>query len=379
MPSCRGSGRMGESGFMSLHAVILAGGIGERFWPLSRRERPKQFLALFGERSLLQQTADRLEDWVPPDRRWVIAPEHLVPGIREQLPLLPIDRIIMEPVARNTAAAIGAAAAIISMLDPEAILLILPCDHWIPDPGLFRGDVERAQAAAAEQGGLHLFGVPVAYPETGYGYIEQGEPLATHEGVYEVAAFHEKPTHERALDYAVRPEMLWNAGIFLWKAETIIEAIRTHARAIGHGLDSLLAALLLDGRRLGPQATHAMESYFRDAPSESIDSAVLEHHQGSYVTRARFRWSDVGGWLSWSEHREADVDGNRGEGPLILRDAKNCVLYSSQDGALALLGVRDLIVVRLKDVTLVCARDRAQEVRNLVKEARDRDGLQGLF
>lgn len=364
---------------MPLHAVILAGGIGERFWPLSRRDRPKQFLTLFGGRSLLQQTADRLDGWIPTERRWVVAPGHLIPGILEQLPLLPSERVIRETVARNTAAAIGAAAAVISMLDPEAVLLVLPCDHWIPDAGLFREDVERAQAAAALRGGLHLFGVPATYPETGYGYIEQGAPLAKHEGVYEVAAFHEKPTRERAVDFARRPDMLWNSGIFLWKAETIIEAIRLHSPEIGKELDPLLAALVLDGRRLGPQGSRAMDGYFLGSPSESIDSAVLESHRETCVTRARFRWSDVGGWLSWSDHREADANGNRGEGSLILRDAKNCVLYSSKDGALALLGVHDLIVVRLADVTLVCARDRAQEIRNLVREARDRDGLQDLF
>jgi mannose-1-phosphate guanylyltransferase len=364
---------------MPLHAVILAGGIGERFWPLSRRERPKQFLALFGERTLMQQTADRLKGWIPPDCCWVIAPGSLIPEIRRQLPDLPTEQFIEEPVARNTAAAIGAASALISARDPAAFLLVLPSDHWIPDAALLRADVERAHAAAADLGGLHLFGIPVSYPETGYGYIEEGAPLVDHEGVHAVAAFHEKPDRERALLYAARSDMLWNAGIFLWKAETIIDAIRSEMPAMRDGLEGLIAALLRDGRRLGPEAVRALNKYFLDAPSESIDSAVLEHHRQTYVTRARFRWSDVGSWLSWAEHREPDAEGNRGEGRLLLRDAKNCVLYSSRDGALAILGVQDLIVVRLKDVTLVCARDRAQEVRNLVRDARDRDELKGFF
>jgi mannose-1-phosphate guanylyltransferase len=370
---------MGESRLMPLHAVILAGGIGERFWPLSRRDRPKQFLALFGARTLLQQTSDRLEGWIPADRRWIVAPGTLMPEIRRQLPELREDRCIVESVARNTAAAIGAAAALIAALDPGAFVLVLPADHWIPDIEPFRRAAERTLAAAEETGGLHLFGIPVGYPETGYGYIEQGTPLAGHDGVHAVSRFHEKPDRERALAYAKRTDMLWNAGIFLWKAGTILDAIGQWMPAMRGGIDGLRAALREDGGRLGPKATPALDRYFRGAPSESIDSAVLEKHGAVFVTRAGFRWSDVGSWLSWADHRETDTNGNRGEGRLLLHDTSDCVLYSSGDGVLAALGVRNLIVVRVKDVTLVCARDRAQEVRDLVRDARDRDDLKELF
>jgi mannose-1-phosphate guanylyltransferase len=363
---------------MHLHAVILAGGRGERFWPLSRRERPKQFLSLIGNRSMLQSTFDRLAGWIPADRRWLVAGGPLIPRIREQVPDLREDRTIVEPVARNTAAAIGAAAAAIESTDPGAVMVVLPSDHWIPDAEVFREDVERAANLAIAVGGLNLFGIPITYPETGYGYLEVGAPVTGHPGIAKVAHFCEKPDRDLAVTYASRADMLWNSGIFVWRASAILAAIAEQMSGLRGAVGALRSAL--DGGMgfLPPEAQAALERYFREAPSESIDYAVLEKHEETYVSRARFRWSDVGTWLSWGERLEPDVSGNRGSGPAIVHDSRDCVYYA-EGGLVALLGVRDLIVVRLKDVTLVCGRDSAQEVRRLVREAGNREDLEEFF
>ena len=352
---------------MRVYAIILAGGRGERFWPISRRGRPKQLVPLLGERSLLQDSYARLDGWIPVERRWLVAGSYLMDAIHGQIPDLDLSRCVAEPVARNTAAAIGATAALIEARDPDAVLLVLPSDHWIPDADDFRRDVERAAAVAGAIGGLHLFGIPIVYPETGYGYVERGEEMAGHPGTYRVVRFHEKPDRGKAIAYASRPDMLWNSGIFVWKASTILDALLAHIPQSHDALSDLRAGLRREGGRVAPGVERSLDRFFHESPNESIDYAVLERHGETYVAHASFRWSDLGNWLSWGVLREADAHGNRGQGRSVLLDAEDCVVYSEGDGLVALLGVRDLIVVRLADVTLVCSRDRAQEVRRLAR------------
>ena len=361
---------------MSLHVAILAGGRGERFWPLSRRTRPKQFLPLAGSRSLLQETADRLVGWVDPGSLWVVAHDSLLAEIRRQLKgALAEERCIKETRPRNTAAAIGIAAAAVEAAEPDAHLLVLPSDHWIPDTEAFRQDVQRALAAAEALDGLHLFGIPITRPECGYGYVEQADEIAGRPGVARVKRFREKPDRERAIEYARRPEMLWNSGIFLWRAATILEALGRHIPESRDALAALRDVLQGERGRLDAGAVaEAMDRYLEASPSAPIDTAVLEKHDRTYVTRASFRWSDLGGWLSWGEQIDPDSEGNRCRGLRILRDAHGCTAYS-EDGLLALLGVKDLVVVRLQDVTLVCAKERAQEIRQLVREAAEQGDL----
>lgn len=360
---------------MSMHAIILAGGRGERFWPLSRRSRPKQLLPLANGRSLLQMTADRLDGWIPPERWWVVAGGEVMPEIIRQVPALDPARCIVEPVARNTAAAVGAAATAVNGVDPGSVMLVLPSDHWIPDLALFREDATRAGTAAEATGGLHLFGIPVLHPETGFGYIERGAEVPGLTGTYRVARFHEKPDAETAVAYASRSEMLWNSGIFVWSAAAILEAMRSLIPGMDRLLPDLAAAFEDDGLRTTSAATEMIARYFMESPSESIDTAVLEKHAATYVAEARFRWSDLGTWAAWGERLPADSNGLRSRGKVVSDDAHDCIAYSD-GGLLALLGVRDLIVVRLNDVTLVCDRSRAQEVRRLVRWAAERGDLE---
>ncbi len=351
---------------MPTHAIILAGGRGERFWPLSRRDRPKQLLPLFDGRSLLQRTADRIAGWIRPDRVWVVAGAEVMPEIRRQVPFLLESRCLVEPAARNTAAAIGAAAVAVSAVEAQAVLLVLPSDHWIPDPELFREDVERAAGAAQGLGGLHLFGIAADRPETGYGYIERGAEVPGWPGTHRVVRFHEKPDPERAIEYATRPEMLWNSGIFVWRASAILDAMRLAVPGMAPLLSELRAAVNQDAERARPQTQEALARFFVRSPSESIDTAVLEKHAETYVAPARFRWSDLGTWVAWGEHLPAGADGMRCRGSVVADESRDCIAYS-EGGLLALLGVRDLIVVRMGDVTLVCDRNRAQDVRRLVR------------
>jgi mannose-1-phosphate guanylyltransferase len=363
---------------MRLHAVILAGGRGERFWPLSRRDRPKQLLPLLGGQSLLQETASRLEGWIDPGALWVVASPPLMREVRIQLGgALSEACAIVEPVPRNTAAAIGVAAAEIEARDPGAIMLVLPSDHWIPETDVFRADVERVAEVAASRGGLHLFGVPISWPSTGYGYIEEGTGLSGVAGVSRAARFHEKPDASKALEYARDARMLWNAGIFVWRAREILDAIAQHAPALGARLAELRT--ILESRRAdSEEAMACLERTFREAPAEPIDTLVLERHAESYVSRARFRWSDIGSWLAWGDLTEADPAGNRVRGSILALDTNDSVLYA-EEGLLALLGVRDLIVVRLPDVTLVCSKERAQDLRSLLEEIRSRKELHGFL
>ncbi|MDM7913756.1 MAG: mannose-1-phosphate guanylyltransferase [Candidatus Eisenbacteria bacterium] len=363
---------------MRLHAVILAGGKGERFWPLSRARRPKQFLPLFGERTLLQETVGRLSGWIPWDRVWTVAGVSMLPEIRRQARELRADRTIEEAVPRNTAAAIAAAAVAIERLDPGAAMLVLPSDHWIPDRDLFREDTERMLDACRDDPALYLFGMPVTRPETGFGYLRLGPEVPAHPGVFEVERFHEKPDSERAVAFARDPSMLWNSGIFLWPAVTILRSIARHAPILASCADRLRDDFASAGGVTGQAAAQALARFFQDCPSESIDYAVLEKEARAFATRARFRWSDLGSWDSWGEQVEADSAGNRARGAVLARESRNCIAYS-EDGLLALLGVEGLIAVRLPDVTLVCPRERAQEIRALLRDARERGDLDGYL
>jgi mannose-1-phosphate guanylyltransferase len=359
---------------MQLHAVILAGGRGERFWPLSRRSRPKQVLRLIGEQSLLSATLRRLDGKVPASRTWIVA------GVDQKPAILSLDlgisdpQHLWEPVGRNTAPAIGAAAELILSRtsvdagagDGEAadpLLLVLPSDHWIADVDGFWRTVEIGKSLVVRDDCLVTFGIPATEPETGYGYLEVGEPIDRAEKTYRAARFHEKPDRETAEAYLRRGGFYWNGGIFLFRARTIARLLREHLPTAAPALDRLRAEL-----QEGP-GPEAWSRFFADSPSISIDYGVLERAASVAVVEARFDWSDLGSWTSWAGYQDPDAEGNRCRGRMLAADSGENIVYSGDGGLVALLGVRDLIVVRVGDVTLVCARERAQQVRRLVAQA----------
>lgn len=353
---------------MDLDVVILAGGRGERFWPLSRRLRPKQLLDLVGDRSLLEATVERLASRVAAERTWVVTGSDLRPAVLALGLGVPESRWLWEPVGRNTAAAIGAATERILAAHGETEILVLPSDHWVPDPVRFWEAVDRGQRLLRGGRDLVIFGLRPTYPETGYGYIERGGPVDGLAGCFSVAEFHEKPDGEQARAYLERGGFYWNAGIFLFRASSLARRLRNLLPEMAAPLDALRRRLSAGER--AADDPDVWRAFFEAAPSISFDHGVLERSDDVSMVEADFPWSDLGTWTSLADVMPSDPHGNRSSGEVMSLDSEGCVLYADDGGLLAVLGVKDLVVVRSGDATLVCPRDRAQEVRRLVQEGR---------
>ena len=357
---------------MDLHTVILAGGRGERFWPLSRSGLPKQMLRLVGEDSLLGVTLRRVAVRVPAGRTWMVIGRDLRPALERLALPLPEEQIVWESVGRNTAAAIGAAVERI-LLEGDAAVLALPSDHWIPDDEEFWRTVDQGMKVLATGEPLVTFGVAPVYAETGYGYVERGAPLPGVAGSWRVARFHEKPDAARAQQYLDGGCCFWNSGIFLFVASEMARLLRRHLPEMEGSLDRLRQALRAGG------GEGAWSEYFEAAPSISIDNGVMERADQVAVVKASFEWSDLGNWTSLGDRMRPDAQGNRCRGEVVSLDSEGCVLFSADGGLLAVMGVNDLIVVRVGDATLVCPRNRAQEVRRLVREGKADERLKRFF
>jgi len=339
-----------------LYAVIMAGGAGTRFWPASRRARPKQYLAVAGGESLIEETAARLEGLVPRENVLVVTAGAQAPLVRECLPSLPARNVLVEPAGRNTAACVALAAFEIARRDPEAVQCVLPADHVIRPARRFRRSLAAAVAEARRAHGLVTLGIVPDHAATGYGYIEQGAKIAEHDGigVHAVERFVEKPDAQRAREFVASGRFRWNAGIFVWETGAILAAVREHAPAIHAVLE----------RATTPAE---LERAYRELPSVPVDVAVMEKASNRSVLPIDYFWSDVGSWASLAEVLEADADGNckSGGGELVAEGARGCVVYG-EGGLTALIGVEDLVVVRAGDTTLVCPKDRAQDVRCII-------------
>jgi mannose-1-phosphate guanylyltransferase len=342
------------------YGLILAGGRGTRFWPRSRRRSAKQVLNVVGERSLIQATVKRLTPVIPPARIWVLTNEHLRDAIVRQLPEVPRNQVLAEPAQRNTAPAIGLAARILESLDPKAVMGVFPSDHVIGKPAAFRATV-RAALRSAAAGRLMVVGIRPRWPETGYGYIEF--PRGTGDGSagpLPVRKFHEKPDPARAKRYVAAGNFYWNSGMFFWRAGVLLEELRKHLPRTA----TVLASLPPFGAR---GFASELKRAFPLCENISIDYAVLEKaEQVSGIAAADFAWNDVGSWNAVYELLPRDGCGNVQAKDLICLDShRNFV--DARGKTVALLGVRDLIVVDTPDALLVAGRDRAQQVGEIVK------------
>jgi mannose-1-phosphate guanylyltransferase len=357
-----------------LHAVILAGGRGTRFWPLSTGRRPKQLLRILGERTMIQETAERLLPLVPSERWWVVTAAEQAVEVARQLPALRSAQLLAEPVGRNTAPAIGLAARHIAARDPEALMVVLPADHVIRDPGAFRGALAAGARAAAAHPVLVTLGIPPTRPETGYGYIERGASAGEFEGqvLYEVVAFREKPDPETAARYVAGGRHAWNAGVFLFRARVVSEEIQAHLPELAQVLGD--PALTQPGER----GAQALSRAYERAPSISIDYGVLERSARTWTLPVDCGWNDVGSWSALGEVRTPDAEGNVVVGEAVLLDSRNVLVHAAEGPLVALLGVEDMVVVSTRGAVLVCPRGRAQEVRKLVEEL-ERRGRQDLI
>jgi len=339
---------------MSLAALVLAGGSGTRFWPASRRARPKQLLTLEGERSLLQATIDRLAPLVAPERVWVATTEALAAAVREQLPELGADRLLIEPALRNTAPAIGYALSRMPAEVRGGAVAVLPADHRIADPEAFREALATAARIAAERDRILALGVVPRWPETGFGYLELDAAQPGADGEKRVARFREKPDRATAESFVASGRHLWNAGMFVFRGTTLLDRLERFAPELGEGV-----------RAVAEAPPERVAELYGGLPSISIDYALMEKLDELWTLALDCGWDDLGSWQALFEILAADADGNRGRGATFAVDAKDNLLFSD-GGAVAVLGVEGLVVVRTADAVLIVPRERAQEVRRLV-------------
>ncbi len=354
---------------MAIHAVIMAGGAGTRFWPASRAKTPKQLLPLGADpvEPLLAATVRRLAPLIPPARVTVVTGTPLIDATARILPAVPRAQLLAEPAARNTAPCVGWATATLLRKDPEAVLVVLPSDHYIPDEPGFLRVVERA-FEGARTGHITTIGIVPTRPETGYGYIEVGGALKG--DLHEVTRFVEKPNHERAVEFLRGGKHLWNAGMFFFEARAMMRAIQTHMPDLYRGLMAIE-----EGAAKGAEA-EVLAKVFPTLPSISIDNGVMEKATGLAVVKGDFGWNDVGSWESAWELAAKDGNGNALPAGAIAVDARgNYVCDRTTSGAkrvFALVGVEDLVVVETDDAVLVIPRARAQDVRAVVDELKKR-------
>jgi len=344
-----------------LHVVILAGGSGTRFWPLSRRLAPKQLLRLLTDRTMLHETLSRVAPLVPANRTWIVTGSDHADEVRRQLRVIDVNATpIVEPMGRNTAPAIALAAHRLLERDPQAMMIVLPADHVIAKSEAFLACLSSAAAIAA-RGLLVTIGFLPHRPETGYGYIKRGTPLdegsqprADGFRAYRVERFVEKPDRRTAERYLADGTYLWNSGIFVWRAATILDEIRRHLPAVAEALSGV------------ESSTQDLAARYERLGSVSIDYGVLEKTDRAAVIPADLGWSDVGSWAALDDVAEKDERGNVVAGRVLDFDSTRSILYA-QDRLVATIGLDETIVVDTPDATLVCRKDRAQDVRKVVE------------
>jgi mannose-1-phosphate guanylyltransferase len=351
-----------------LVAVLLAGGAGTRFWPLSTEGRPKQFLPLLGRRSLLQQSYDRVADLVGPERTLALTSEAYVDLVAEQIPALPRSHIVGEPLRRDTAAAVALATLLVKRLFGPATVAVLTADHRIEPVSTFQRELLSAVRGAEETGCLYTFGIPPGYPATAYGYLHCEEKVADDGGVehYRISSFKEKPDRDTARRYVESGQYYWNSGMFVWTTEAIETELRRHLP--GH-LEALEPAVARLGTADWPGA---LRQALEPLPRVSIDYGVMEKAAQVRMVKATFDWSDLGGWLALEPYLSRDGRGNSHNGRLAVLEADNNLVFSEDpEEVVALLGVEDLVVLRSGKATLVAPRHRLEEIKRLVEQMKE--------
>ncbi len=353
-----------------LHAMIMAGGRGTRFWPASRTRMPKQLLPLFGGRAVLAQTLDRLHGLVDPARTIIATNAEQQDAVRACATGVPAENILVEPACRDTAPCIALAAAVVSRRDPEAVLLVAPSDHVIRPTDSFHKTIRAAADLATGDRAIYVFGVRPSSPSTAYGYIQKGAQAAEQDGmsVFSVVRFTEKPDADTAARFVDSGEYYWNSGLYLFRADVILEQIRTHAPAIFDGVQQIAGAL---GTPDGPAT---MDRIYPALEKISIDYAVTEKANEVKVMGVDYEWNDVGSWTSLVDVEPADVDGNIVRARHVGLDTNDCIIWEQDDHLITTIGLSDLVIIHTPDATLVCAADRVQDVKTLVDKLQ-REGL----
>ncbi len=351
-----------------MFAVIMAGGIGKRFWPQSRQEKPKQFLPILDSRTLIQSTVERLKLLVDDEAIYFALNYQQQSLLLEQLPDVKESNLILEPFGKNTAPCVGLAALLLKQKDPDEVMIVLPSDHFIQDEDTFREALLVAEKIAIEYDSLVTIGIQPDRPATGYGYIQHSDKLKEVSGVsiFKVKTFAEKPNVETARRFLSSGDFLWNSGIFIWKISTILEEIETHLPELFSGLEKL-------EKSIGTEDYLAtLEQVYRQTRSISIDYGVMEKAKNVNVIKCDFGWNDVGSWDEVYKLSPKDDHGNTIVGNGIAFDSKNCLILSD-DNLISVLGMDDLVVVKSDNAILICPKDRAQDVKDLAEYLKRKD------
>lgn len=345
------------------YAVIMAGGIGSRFWPRSRKAHPKQFINVFGDATLIQNTVARIRDLIPPERILVVTNSDYVDLVRDQLPGVPSENILAEPIGRNTAPCIQYAALKVHARDPDATMVVLPADHVIRNVAKFHDVLRTALDKAQDAGTLVTIGIRPTHPETGYGYIQFEGSIDVDDDApqaHRVKTFAEKPDLATAERFVDSGDFLWNSGMFIWRTDSILNEIERHLPEVHDAFEPLGDAIGTDDEQA------AVERSYKKTPSISIDYGVMERSAHVFVVPSSFGWSDVGDWRAVYENATKDNHGNAVQGNVILHDASRSLVHADER-LVVLVGIHDAVVVDTPDALLVGHRESMQHVKNVVE------------
>jgi len=347
------------------YVLILAGGSGERFWPLSRATKPKHLLQLLSDKTLLEETIDRLAPMVPIDHVFILTNRVQAPIIRDLLPAIPAENIIAEPAKRDTASAVALGVGMISRRDHLATMVMLPADHIIRDGAQFLSDLRLAVAAARSTDALVTIGVPPTWACPGFGYIEEGDPIPLPAGfesepngkLRRVARFREKPNRDLAESFLRKGHFKWNAGMFIWQLPVILGELQRNEPQLAEFVTNISAAT---------DPEEILESQFEALPKISIDYAVMERASHVVEVQAAFDWDDVGSWTALNQYLPGDEEGNHSNTSLYHQQAAHNLVFSEEKKPVAIIGLNDLIVVQASDALLICHRQNAEDIKKVI-------------
>ncbi len=346
-----------------LYCLIMAGGSGTRFWPRSKAVKPKQYLNIFGEDSLLQSTIKRFSNFTEYEDIYIVSGKSQAKVLEEQTPELPKENLIYEPVGKNTLPCIGLAAMFAEVDNPEGIMVVSPSDHLITDENLFKNTVLTAAKIADEKNGIVTIGITPTYPATGYGYVQTAEEINAGDAIkqFKVERFVEKPDEKTADSYLKQGGFFWNSGLFIFKVSVFLDSVKQFAPNLYNDLKKIQA-------EIGKETFEpTLDTIYRAVESISVDYGIMEHAKNIYLVEGSFDWNDLGSWESVYLTDKKDENGNAGAGEAILLDTKNSYVYSDS-GLVAVVGLDDVVVVQDGNTTLVCKRDKTEDVKKIVEQ-----------
>lgn len=347
------------------HLVIMAGGVGSRFWPMSTPRVPKQFVDVLGTgRTMIQMTMDRFKGLVPPENVWVVTSKDYAGIVHEQLPDVPVGNILLEPCRRNTAPCIAYAGWRIKKQNPQANIIVSPSDHLVLDAQEFRRVIGECTRFVNENDSIVVLGIKPTRPETGFGYIQTDEtaPSSRNRSIFRVDSFREKPDLQTARSYLARGVFYWNAGIFVWNVNTIVNALRIYAKEISDIFENLLPVLGTE------QEQAAIDRAYAACPSISIDYAVMEKAEDIFCYPSDFGWSDMGTWGALSESSTHDANGNTLIGNVKVFDTRNCIVHAQGEKKVIVQGLDGYIVAECDGQLLVCRLSEEQHIKDFTDE-----------